>query len=170
MAPLDISKSFLNFVRAEDQIGGYCPHCQELFRLSEIELFYIPDRKRDFLTELRKKERELKEQEDKIREDARKRSRSVIMGQLFEQVRPFLPGFRYEPGDLRSIWKPIDYVCFNGLSLKGQVDRITFIEVKSGQAHLTQAERSVQKAVEDGNVGFETVQLKPESLVPEIAA
>jgi len=85
-------------IRAEDQIAGYCPICHELFRLSEVELFYITDRKKDFLTGLRTKERQLDEQIAEEREDAIKRSRASLMGKLFETVRPFLPDFRYHPG------------------------------------------------------------------------
>jgi len=147
----------LNIIRAEDQIAGYCPSCRELFRLSEVELFYITDRKKDFLAELRKKQRELDERIDEEREDAIKRSRASLMGKLFETVRPFLPDFGYHPGDLRSIWNPIDFVSFNGLALNRDVESITFIEVKSGRSSLSGVERSIQDVVNRGKVGFQTI-------------
>jgi predicted Holliday junction resolvase-like endonuclease len=151
------SSTIIDVMRATDQIAGYCPSCHELFRMSEVELFYIPDRKKDFLTELRKKQLELDEQIGTEREDAIKRSRSSLMGKLFETVRPFLPEFSHHPGDLRSIWNPIDFVSFNGLALNRCVESITFVEVKSGRSSLTGVERSVREAVEQGKVSFETV-------------
>jgi len=147
----------LDVMRAEDQIAGYCPICHELFRISEVELFYIPDRKKDFLAEFRKKERELEERIDEEREDAINRSRASLMGKLFETVRPYLPDFRYHPGDLRGIWNPVDFVSFNGLAMNRDVESITFIEVKSGRSSLTNVERSILEAVENGKVSFETV-------------
>lgn len=153
----DMSNMVLNVIRAEDQIAGFCPVCHELFRLSEVELFYAPDRKKDFLAELRKKSRELNDRIDEEREDAIKRSRSTLMGKLFETVRPFLPEFNHHPGDLRSIWNPVDFVSFNGLALNRTVDSITFIEVKTGRSTLSGVERSIQEAVENGKISFETV-------------
>jgi len=153
----DISAMVLNVMRAEDQIAGCCPSCHNLFRLSEIELFYIPDRKKDFLTELRKKEHELDERIDEERQDAINRSRASLMGKLFETVRPFLPDFKYHPGDLRGIWNPVDFVSFNGLALNRDVESVTFVEVKTGRSGLTGVERSIREAVEKGKVFFDTV-------------
>src|SRR5438876_5825796 len=76
--------SLLSVIRAEDQIAGFCPSCHGLVRLSEVELFYIPDRENDFLTELRRKETELTDRIHSERQDAIKRSRASLMGNLFE--------------------------------------------------------------------------------------
>lgn len=158
MALRQLSIQFRDFIKAEDQLAGLCPLCHGVIRLSEMEIFYIPDRKDDFLTEVRRKERELEDTKLEIRKDAIKRSRSKLMGDLFEQVRPYLPGFDYEPGDLRSIWDPVDYVCFHGLALNREVERITFVEIKSGKSKLTAVERSIREAVENRNVDFRTVE------------
>jgi len=110
------------------------------------------------------------EKKDKLIQDRLKRSRSSIMGQVVEQIRPFLPRMKYEPGDLRSIWKPIDYVCFNGLSLKQEVDSVTFIDVKSGRSHLTTEQLSIKRAVEEGHVDFDVIEFKPEQLTHQVIA
>ncbi len=156
-----IADGLISVIRAEDQLAGFCPSCQGLFRLSEVELFFIPDRKDDFLTELRKKEFELEDRVRSERQDAIKRSRSALMGNLFESVRPFLPEFNHHPGDLRSIWDPVDYISFNGLALNRDVESITFVEIKSGRSTLSGVERSIQHAVERGKVNFETVSRSP---------
>ncbi len=152
-----MADTVLALVRTEDQLAGFCPDCGNLFRLSEVELFYIPDRKKDFLTELRKKQAELEDRVREERTDAIKRSRASLMGNLFETVRPFLPKFSHHPGDLRSIWDPVDYISFNGLALNRDVDSITFVEVKSGRSSLSAVERSIREAIENGRVTFETV-------------
>lgn len=152
-----MSEAVMRIIRVENLIAGYCPNCHEMFRLSEVELFYIPDRKKDFLEELRNKQRELEQQILTERHDAIKRSRSSLMGKLFESVRPYLPEFNYHPGDLRSIWNPVDFVSFNGLAMNRDVDSITFVEIKSGRSTLSTVERSIKEAVEKGKVSFETV-------------
>src|SRR5207247_4097834 len=80
-----VADTILNVVRAEDQIAGFCPGCGDLFRLSEVELFYIPDRKDDFLGELRRKEAELAERVEDERADDIKRTRASLMGTLLER-------------------------------------------------------------------------------------
>ena len=152
-----MSSTIIDVVRAEDRIAGNCPNCKKQFRLSEVELFYIPDRKEDFLAAIRKREQELDQRIDEERQDAIKRSRASIQGKVFATVRPFLPSFNYYPGDLRAIWNPVDYVCFNGLAVNRDVESITFVEVKSGKANLSGVERSVREAVQHGKVSFETV-------------
>ncbi len=158
----NMTETVISVIRAEDQVAGFCPSCRDMFRLSEVELFYIPDRRKDFLGELRKKESELDERVEDGRRDAIKRSRAALMGSLVETVRPFLPGFKHHPGDLRGIWDPVDFISFNGLASSRDVESITFVEVKAGRSSLSGVERSIQKAVEDGKVSFETVTRPPE--------
>ena len=160
----EVSKNFIQYLRAEDQIAGCCPHCDEIFRLSEVELFYIPDRKEDFLADLRKRqgeiEQNLEEQLRQAREDAIKKSRSVLLGKLFEAVSPLLPGFQHNPRDLRGIWDPVDYVCFNGATLNGSVDSVSFIEIKTGRSTTSRVQKSIKEAVENQRVKWETVKVQ----------
>ncbi len=88
------------------------------------------------------------------RKDAIMRSRAVLSGQFSEQLAPYLPGFRFKPTECRFIGKPIDLICFEGLDEK-EIDRIVFIEVKSGNSKLSGIERKLKRAVEEGRVGWE---------------
>ncbi len=85
--------------------------------------------------------------------DAVKRSRSTLSGQFLEQVSPFLPGFPAEPTEVRFIGKPVDFIAFHGASA-GNVERISFIEVKSGGSKLSAVERSLRNAVAEGRVDW----------------
>jgi len=87
------------------------------------------------------------------RKDAVKRSRAVLGGQISEQLAAFLPDFPGDPGEARFIGKPIDFICFNGLS-NGAVTGITFIEVKTGQSALSPVERTVRNAIKEGRVEY----------------
>ncbi|HRI36215.1 MAG TPA: Holliday junction resolvase-like protein [bacterium] len=64
------------------------------------------------------------------RRDAVKRSGSVIRGQVYEKILPYLPDFPYDPSDMVFVGRGIDYVVFDGLSA-GDVRSVVFLEVKS---------------------------------------
>jgi hypothetical protein len=82
-----------------------------------------------------------------VRDDAVQRSLAVTAGKVHEQLIPYLPGFDYNPKDVRFLGSPVDLVVFDGLA-DGEVRRIIFVEVKTGRATLTQRERSVRDVVQ----------------------
>ena len=90
----------------------------------------------------------------KQRKDAVNRSRSVLCGQFSEQIAPFLPGFPCNPGDVRFVGKPVDFVAFPGCAEGGDIEEIYFIEVKSGQSKLSPREKQIKLAVEQGRVKY----------------
>ena len=89
-----------------------------------------------------------------IRSDAIKRSRSVIGGQVAEQVAPFLPGFPCHPGDARFIGKPVDFIAFPGLTEDNTVHEVLLIEVKTGKSALKKKKKEVRRAVAEGRVRY----------------
>jgi len=96
-------------------------------------------------------EKDLPDRLEAERDDAVKRSRAVVGGQVAEQLAPYLPDFPCDPGDARFVGKPIDFVCFSGAS-GGEIGEIVFVEVKSGGSGLSKAEKSVRDAIVAGNV------------------
>jgi predicted Holliday junction resolvase-like endonuclease len=86
-----------------------------------------------------------------IREDAVQRSLAVTAGKVHEQLTPYLPAFPYNPKDVRFLGSPIDLVVFDGLA-EGQLQRIVFLEVKTGGSSLTGRERQVRDTIEAGEV------------------
>ncbi len=86
-----------------------------------------------------------------IRRDAVARSQAVTAGKIQEQLVPHLPGFAFNPRDARFLGSPIDFVIFDGLAA-GPVERVVFLEVKTGGATLSARERQVRDAVRAGRV------------------
>lgn len=64
------------------------------------------------------------------RRDAVRRSESVLRGQAYEKILPYLPEFPYDPADMVFVGRGVDYVVFDGLS-SGGVRSVVFLEVKS---------------------------------------
>lgn len=100
---------------------------------------------------------QLRNAEARIRADAIKKSTAVVKGKVAEQLVPFQPDFGYNPRDCRFLGSPVDLIVFEGLT-EGDVTRVVFIEVKSGKyARLSQREKQVRDAIENGEVDYEIV-------------
>lgn len=84
--------------------------------------------------------------EREVRRDAIQRSQAVVTGKVTEQLLPYLPGFEFNPKDVRFLGSPVDLVVFDGLS-NGQLERVVFVEVKTGEATLTKRERQLRETI-----------------------
>ena len=94
------------------------------------------------------------------RNDAVKRSRAVIGGQVTEQLAPLFPDFPARYDEVKFIGKPVDFIAFKGLEEscdngeKCHVDEVLFIEVKTGNSALSNRERAIKQAVDEGRVRY----------------
>ncbi len=91
------------------------------------------------------------------RENPRRTAEAVRIGKVVEKIGPSLPGFPLQSRDCRALFEPIDYVAFKGLSERGVVDAVVFIDVKSGGAVLQPNQRRIKIAVEKGRVSLFTM-------------
>lgn len=94
------------------------------------------------------------QKESEIREDAVRRSRLVLGGKFSEQLAPYLPDFKYDPRDVRFIGTPIDMLVFKGLAANTP-EEIIMLEIKSGEAGLSQQEKRIRELVENKKVRWE---------------
>lgn len=92
------------------------------------------------------------------REDATKRSKSVLSGQFSEQLAPYFPDFPYSPTEIRFIGKPIDFIVFKGMDEK-DINEVVFVEVKSGKSQLSTQERHLRDAIKNKNVEWEEYRI-----------
>lgn len=89
-----------------------------------------------------------------IRKDTLKRSKAVRGGNMMENFAPYFENFPCNPEDAKFLGKPVDFVCFSGLSEKDEADEIIFVEVKTGDSKLSQREKSIKNAVKAGRVRY----------------
>jgi predicted Holliday junction resolvase-like endonuclease len=97
------------------------------------------------------------EVEKEIRQDAIDKSQSVTMGKMTEHMVPYLPGFGFNPSDARFIGSPIDLIVFDGLA-NDCVNKIVFIEIKTGVSSLSTRERLVRDAILAGKIEWMEVK------------
>ena len=93
-----------------------------------------------------------------IREDAVRRSLAVTAGKVHEQLVPYLPEFGFNPKDARFLGSPVDLIVFDGLAA-GDVRRVVFLEVKTGDASLTTRERQLRDVIEARDVAWAELRL-----------
>ncbi|MFN2526358.1 MAG: Holliday junction resolvase-like protein [Actinomycetota bacterium] len=95
----------------------------------------------------------------RARQHAVRTSDGTRLGQLAEQMVPFLPQFRYDPQDAHFLGKPIDFVVFDGLC-DGGIKQVVFVEVKSGKKKsLDSRQQSIQECIDEGRVSFEVLRV-----------
>lgn len=91
-------------------------------------------------------------------------ARTVMRGQLLQQFVPFTTT-NYNPFDFRFMGDFCDYIIVDGYtqakdSNSGKVNKVVFVEVKTGDASLSKHQRAVRSAIQEGRV--EWLELRPE--------
>ena len=82
-----------------------------------------------------------------------KKSSEVRLGQISEQLAPFLDLFPYDPKKVSFLGNPIDYVYFGE-------DKVVIIEVKSGNSRLSKKQRRIKSLVKGGKVEWDEIRIK----------
>jgi predicted Holliday junction resolvase-like endonuclease len=154
-------------IRTLKKRGFYaiCPCCDEPVRLSDCGLFYLDEfrpRSREAFEQMQRdlQERavEYKSRRKQISIKSEIGAKAVNIGFILERLAPSLASFRFEPDDCRSIFDPIDYVIFEGLSKKGAVSRILFSDIKTGRASLQSNQKEIKAAVKSKKVSLLTYE------------
>lgn len=103
------------------------------------------------------------ESEAKIRQDAINRSYAVNLGKITEHLVPFHQAFlsQFNPKDARFIGSPIDLIVFDGYSEKNDEIVIYFVEIKSGNARLTDTQKKIKESVKNAQVRW--AEINPDS-------
>jgi predicted Holliday junction resolvase-like endonuclease len=83
---------------------------------------------------------------------SQKKSSEVRLGQISEHLAPFLLNFKHDPKKAHFLGMPIDYIVF-------EEDNIIFLEIKSGEAHLSKTQQQIKKLVEDKKVVWEVMRI-----------
>src|SRR3990172_1609302 len=135
----NISKEAKEIIQTLESGDVYiqCPCCAIPIKAKDAGLFYLDDLTPDAQKLYEQQQKETKEREKSLKEIRKAISRksavgakAVNIGFILERLAPAMSGFRFERNDCRSLFDPIDYVIFEGLSKKGAVSRIIFSDIK----------------------------------------
>ena len=138
-----------------------CPNCNEEISLKKAGLFdndNFSDEALEIyqqqLQEIKDRKEELKKLRDRGTTKSEVAAKSTNIGFILERLAPTMKNFRFNHNDCRSLFDPIDYIIFEGLSTKGQVDKIFFVDIKTGAARLSKKQREIKTVISDKKVNF----------------
>lgn len=115
---------------------------------------------------IQRKDAELIDKVAKARKDSKFRSSAANWGFTVEHFVPFVQNFPIPPEDVSFLGKPIDYIGFTNTDSKLKCE-VHFIEVKSGQANLSQKQRNIKLAIQQGRVKWHEVRVDANKVVEE---
>ena len=146
---------------------GQCPCCEETILLSKANLFFsdefIEKAKETYeiyQTDFNEQKQELKARKESISAKSEIGARSVNIGFILEQMFPSLVEFPYCCEDCRSLFDPVDYLVFEGLATKGKVEKLLWVEIKTGGARLNQNERQIKSLVENKELYWDVYSME----------
>ncbi|MBT3721086.1 hypothetical protein HOC50_02210 [archaeon] len=104
------------------------------------------------------KDQEWVEKLPKIKQDSLDRSKSVVKGQVSEQLAPFLPDFPFNSSECKFLGKPIDLLVFKGMD-DNNINEVIFVEVKTGKSTLSSQERKLRDVIKEKRVKWQEYRI-----------
>lgn len=166
-----MSNPVVSLFALQGQIFGVCPCCDELFRLSDCDLFLRSTPPRTWLDALEEKETRLAEREDALelrlddlRDAARGQGRHEARKLVAKLDRIFSP-LRLHADDAKTICHPIDYVVFDGLNSASTVKRMVLLDREPRSKARETLQASIRLALQRGNVEWNELHVSDECVV-----
>jgi predicted Holliday junction resolvase-like endonuclease len=162
---MNLAKDAKEIIRTlgENRFYAECPCCGEAVLLKDAGLFYLDDFSpqaeelyKQRMGEIKEGEKELRERRKSIPRISEAKTTAVNIGFILERIAPSMKEFRFDRNDCRSLFDPIDYVIFEGLSKRGSVSKILFADIKTGKAVLTKKQKEIRDLVEAKKVIWDT--------------
>lgn len=156
--PRDIER-LIEEMTTDPKYRGECDTCGESFRLKDAGLFFFDnftkegiEAKRAISDETKKFQVTYEDLMQRIKKGAPRTSLAVNVGKICEKVAPAMNGFPHSIDDCRFMAEPIDYLIFRGVMAGGKVNRLIFMDIKTGNARLNKNQRLIKETVEKGRV------------------
>ena len=149
---------------SNSKLYGTCPNCRKPSKLSEFVMFPVTE---EFPEEGKKskaayeelfenKTTDFQTQVKRATEGAEKTSKAVGFGKTIEKMIHLHKKFNIPLEDCRFLAEPLVVIVFNGAAANN-VDHITFMEIKSGNARLNKHQNMIKKAIKKNNVKVEAI-------------
>jgi predicted Holliday junction resolvase-like endonuclease len=154
------------FFETQRNIFGVCPHCQTLFRLSDIKVSYQRRFSEDWFDKLQSQQEKVEEEQMKLQETLQEirrrtveRSRKVHLPRMLRQADPVFTPLGYYPQDVKAIFDPLDFVIFDGMNLHENVKRIVFVDEQTTNSEIRRVQSSIETAIRKDKYEFQSVRL-----------
>jgi predicted Holliday junction resolvase-like endonuclease len=149
-----------------------CPSCGGAFSLKKAKLLSMYEEPSPTASNIMHQRREnakvlqadAKERRNQLALDRKRKplkisssTEATNFGQRCEQIIPAFSTFPYSQSDCRILFKPVDYVVFEGVYSTGRVEAIKLVELKTGGGNLTSNQRQVRDCIIAGKVAHEVI-------------
>ncbi len=163
--------SALSLFTLQEQVFGVCPCCGEAFRLSDCTLFSGAAPKRSWLDRIESDtdaldalEEEINLHLESLRQAARRKGRRRAQTLIKKVDRVFAPK-RLHADDAKPICHPVDYVVFDGLNARDEMERIVFLDREPDNLGRAKMQSSIRRAIEKGNVRWRELHVSDAAVV-----
>jgi predicted Holliday junction resolvase-like endonuclease len=163
----------INLAELFGQLGHIlclCPHCDDLFYLSEARPYLagkqpssIVDALRAEENRLERAEQKLGEMESALREMAAKAGLRAAK-KVLKKIDPVFSGAGYNPHDVKVIFDPVTYVVFHGQG-SGRLREIVLLAKPATTQAGERLQGSIEAAVRNGNFEFRTLHVDKDGKV-----
>jgi len=147
----------------ENRFYAICPCCGKPFLLKDAGLFYLKDFSPEAeqlyqqkLIECKTREKEIREKRKAILKRSETATTTINIGFILERIAPTMKNFPFDRNDCRSLFDPIDYIIFEGLSKRSSVSKILFTEIKTGKSSLNNHQRQIRDLIKRRQVIWDT--------------
>ena len=131
-----------------------CPCCGEIIRVSDLKLRVKGKPTKTWLDEYEKKqsilnakEEKFSEIEAKLRETATKKGRKQAEAVFNKAILPSFKALKLDPFDVKPILNPIDFVVFNGMNKKEDINNIILLSKQHDAPALTSVRKQIEQAI-----------------------
>jgi predicted Holliday junction resolvase-like endonuclease len=146
------------------RIYGFCPCCQERFRLSDTVLFTRQAPPRTDFDNLDMEWRKVEDKQGRLEaQRAMLKEKACVKGRIAAQKRlklfqPFFSRQRLNTKDVRVLFDPVDYLAFRGLG-DGVCTELMFIDREPNSSRRERLHKSMRRAIDTGNLEWKTVRI-----------
>jgi predicted Holliday junction resolvase-like endonuclease len=162
--------SFAGTFNEMKRIYGFCPCCGELFRLSEVSLFTRAKPPRTVfyqvnaqLARLELLEQSFRDEEDQVRDDARRKGQADARRRL-RTIAPFFTQRKIELRDVKVLFHPVEYVVFRGMSGSNCLS-VDFVDHPADSSARERIQASLQRAIDRRRIDWQTFRITDEGRV-----
>jgi predicted Holliday junction resolvase-like endonuclease len=166
-----MKSDILHLFNLQRQIFGVCPHCDDLFRLSDTKIYVKKKPVKDWMDELDLRmerldrlEEKIEEKREELQEKAREKGRKAAQLKV-KRLDPIFTPRRLNPDDAKVIFHPIDYIVFNGMKNEDPMTNVILLarKVKEGSHNMLQ--KSIVRVLEHENYEWQTLRVQEDGRI-----
>ena len=159
-----MKSELIKFFAIQRQIFGICTCCDQIFRLSDANVYIKKKPTSDWMNKLdqsnirlNKTEEKINSEEAEVREIAKEKGRVAANKTTKKIDKIFYPN-KYNADDVKVLFHPVDFLIFNGMKKNDITNMVLFDrEVKDrGQKAL---QKSIEKTVARENYEWITMHV-----------